>query len=242
MGERTSYTPGTFCWADLVSPDTDAAKQFYASLFGWDYEGPIAKLDGKAVAAIVPLTDSSVAPHWNTYVSVEDADAAAVRAAKLGASVVLVGDVGESGRLAVVEDPQGAFINVWQPRAYAGAALVNGPGLLSWNDVISPDVEASAAFYRELFGWTITEIAEGQYWSIANDGNAQGGLMALPPGGHPAWNVYFGVEDAEATIARVSELGGGTILGPLAVPSGQFAILHDAQRAVFSVVDGEFDA
>jgi uncharacterized protein len=129
--------------------------------------------------------------------------------------------------------------STWLP----GAALVNGPGLLSWNDLLSPDVEASAAFYRELFGWTIEEIPEarGQYWSIANDGDLNGGLMPMPPGGHPAWNLYFGIEDVEAAIARAAELGAEALMGPMPVPSGRFAVLRDPHNAVFSVVDGEFD-
>jgi predicted enzyme related to lactoylglutathione lyase len=254
MGERTRYTPGTFCWVDLVSADQGAAQRFYASLFGWEYEDSplgedafysVALVDGKPVAAIVPLPDPSVPPHWNCYVSVEDADVAAARAQELGATVVLpAGDVGDSGRLAVIQDPQGAQLSLWQPGGHFGAALVNGPGLLSWNDLLSPDVEASAAFYRELFGWTIEEIpeAKGQYWSIANAGNKNGGVMPLPPRGHPAWNLYFGVEDVETAITRAAALGAETVMGPTPVPGGRFAILRDPQNAVFSVLDGQFDA
>jgi len=253
MGERTSYAPGTFCWVDLTAADHDAAKAFYAALFGWEYQDfpipgggvySVAHIDGKAAAAIVPLPGPSVPPHWNCYVSVEDADAAAALAQDLGATVVLpAGDVGESGRLAILLDPQGAMLSVWQPGEHFGAALVNGPGLLSWNDLLSPDVEGSAAFYRELFGWTIEPIpgAEGQYWSIANDGRTNGGLMPMPPGGHPAWNLYFGVEDTEATMARARDLGAQIVMGPMPVPSGRFAVLRDPQNAVFSVVDGDFD-
>ena len=251
MGERTSYTPGTFCWVDLVSGDQDASKAFYSALFGWDYEElqgtgvyAVAELDGKAVAALRPLPDPSMPPHWNTYVSVEHADAVAARARELGATVVLAaGEVGDAGRLAVIQDPQGAVISLWQPGGHVGAALVNGPGLLSWNDLLTPDVEASAAFYRELFGWTIEPIpgAGGQYWSIANGGDSNGGMMPLPPGGHPAWNLYFGVEDAEAAIARAGELGAQVVMGPMDVPGGRFAVLRDPQNAVFSGVDGRFD-
>ena len=249
VGERTSYTPGTICWVDLVVEDQDAARAFYTGLFGWDYEdGPggysLARLDGRAVAAIGPLPDPLLPPHWNCYVSVEDAGAAAGRAAALGATVVLpAGDVGDAGRLAVFQDPQGAILSLWQPGRHAGAGLVNAPGALSWNDLLTPDLEASAAFYRELFGWDIEEIpgAEGQYWSIANGDIKNGGLMAMPPGGHPAWNLYFGVTDTEAAVARVGELGGQVVMGPMAVPGGRFAILRDPQDAVFSVVDGEFD-
>lgn len=253
MGERTSYTPGTFCWVDLVVEDQDAAKAFYTDLFGWDYEDfptgegasySIAQLDGRPVAAIVPLPDPSMPPHWNCYVSVEDADAAAGRAEALGATVVLpVGDLGDSGRLAVFRDPEGAILSVWQPGRHFGAGLVNVPGALSWNDLLTPEVEASAAFYRELFGWEIAEIpgAEGQYWSIADGDIKNGGLMPMPPGGHPAWNLYFAVADTEAAMARAGELGGQVVMGPMDVPSGRFAIIRDPHNAVFSVVDGEFD-
>lgn len=253
MGERTSYTPGTFCWVDLVIEDQDAAKAFYTGLFGWDYQDApmgdgrvysIAQLDGKAVAAIVPLPDPSMPPHWNCYVSVEDAEAAAGRAEQLGATVVLpAGDVGDSGRLAVIQDPQGALLSVWQPGRHIGAGIVNAHGALSWNDLLTPDVEAAAAFYRELFGWTVEEIpgAGGQYWSIANGDIKNGGLMPLPPGGHPAWNLYFAAPDTDAAIARAGELGGQLVMGPIDVPGGRFAIIRDPQNAVFSVLDGELD-
>jgi len=61
MGERTGYTPGTFCWVELTTTDQAAAKQFYGELFGWEAEdmpvGPgmvysMMRLDGKVVGAI----------------------------------------------------------------------------------------------------------------------------------------------------------------------------------------------
>jgi len=253
MGERSGYTPGTFCWVDLVSADQDASKAFYTGLFGWDYQDlpigdgafySVAQLEGKPVAAIVPLPDPSVPPHWNCYVSVEDADATAARAQELGATVVLpAGDVGDSGRLAVIQDPHGAVLSVWEPREHFGAGLVNVPGALSWNDLLTSDVEASARFYRDLFGWQVDEIpgAGGQYWSIANGEIKNGGLMPSPPGGHPAWNLYFAVEDAEATAARAVELGAQTVMGPMDVPGGRFVVLSDPQDAAFSVLDGALD-
>jgi uncharacterized protein len=252
MGARKSYAPGTFCWVDLVVEDQNAAKAFYGELFGWSYENlpvgggsySVAQLDGHAVAAVAPLPDPSMPPHWNCHVSVEDADAAATRAQALGATIVLgAGDVGDSGRLAVFQDPQGAILSVWQPGRHFGAGLVNQPGSLTWNDLLTPDVETSAAFYRELFGWDIEAIpgAEGQYWSIANGDIKNGGMMPMPPGGHPAWNLYFAVADTETAMARAGELGGQVVMGPMKVPSGRFAIIRDPQNAVFSVVDGEFD-
>ena len=184
-------------------------------------------------------------PHWNCYVTVEYADASAARAAELGATLLAEPfDVFDAGRMAAFADPQGAVLSVWQPKENIGAGLVNVPGALTWNDLISPDVEASAAFYRALFGWEISEMegSGGQYWSITNDGRLNGGMMPMPEGGHPAWNLYFACEDVDATIARAGELGGETVMGPMDVPNGsRFAILRDPRNAVFSVASGAMD-
>src|ERR1700737_2885981 len=132
MGERTSYTPGTFSWADLTTTDQEAAKEFYGGLFGWkaNYmpagEGVVysmQEIDGKPVAAIAPQqqaqADAGVPPMWNSYITVESADAAAAKAAELGASVHAPPfDVMDAGRMAVIQDPQGAFVMVWEPKRH----------------------------------------------------------------------------------------------------------------------------
>jgi predicted enzyme related to lactoylglutathione lyase len=254
MGERTSYAPGTFSWVDLNTDDIEASKAFYADLLGWTYQDiPIgdgnhysmAQVDGHNVAAITPMPPGMEATHWNCYVTVEDADGTAARAKELGGTVMgEVFDVFDAGRMAIVQDPQGAVLMVWQPRANIGAGLVNAPGALCWNDLIAPDVEASAAFYRELFGWTIEETpgAEGAYWSITNGGRLNGGVMPAPPDGHPVWNLYFAVEDCDAAVARAGELGGELLVKPRSLPNGgRFAVVRDPQGAIFSVTSGPMD-
>jgi len=252
MGERTSYPPGTFSWVDLQTSDPEAAKVFYSGLFGWDYDDvpvgdgavySMAQLQGHSVAALGGRQDESIPPHWNCYVTVADVDASAARAAELGATLLAEPfDVFDAGRMAVFQDPQGAVLSIWQAKENIGAGLVNVPGALTWNDLISPDVAGSAAFYSELFGWDIQELAPGEYWSIANGANRNGGMMPMPPGSHPAWNLYFAVEDVDATLARARELGGDTVMGPMEVPNGgRLAVLRDPQNAVFSVLTGELD-
>jgi predicted enzyme related to lactoylglutathione lyase len=254
MGERTSYTPGTFSWVDLQTDDLDGARRFYGALFGWDYndipigDGAVysmAQIQGHNVAGLGERQDESMPPHWNCYVTVADADAGAARAAELGATLLAEPfDVFDAGRMAAFADPQGAVLSIWQAKENIGAGLVNTPGALSWNDLISPDVEASAAFYRALFGWEIseTEGSGGQYWSITNGGRLNGGMMPMPPGGHPAWNLYFACEDCDATVAQAGELGAETVMGPMDIPNGsRFAILRDPRNAVFSVGSGPMD-
>jgi predicted enzyme related to lactoylglutathione lyase len=254
MGERTSYAPGTFSWVDLNTTNQEGSKAFYRDLFGWEYNDvPIgdgqrysmAQLSGQDVAAITPMPPGAEVTHWNCYVTVEDADATAARAKELGAN--LVGepfDVFDAGRMAIFADPQGAMLMVWQPRNQIGAGLVNVPGALTWNDLITPDIDASAEFYRALFGWEIAEVpgAGGQYWSITNAGQPNGGLMPQPPGAHPAWNLYFAVDDVDATLARAGELGAQTVMGPVDIPNGsRVAVVRDPQDAVFSIASGPMD-
>jgi hypothetical protein len=254
MGERTSYPAGTFSWVDLQTDDLDAAKRFYGELLGWSYNDiPIgddsvysmAQVHGHNVAGLGERQDESIPPHWNCFVTVEDADASAARAGELGATILAPPfDVFDAGRMSAFADPQGAVLSVWQAKESIGAGLVNAVGALTWNDLVTPDVEASAAFYSALFGWQITEVegSDGQYWSITNGGRINGGLLPIIEGGHPAWNLYFACEDVDATVARANELGGETFMGPMDVPNGsRFAILRDAGGAFFSVSAGPMD-
>src|ERR1700727_2986429 len=190
MGERTQHTPGTFSWTDLNTTDQEAAKAFYSALFGWEIEDmpagegvvySMAAIDGKWVGAISPQPqqqrDAGVPPAWNSYITVEDVDDSAARAQELGATVHAPPfDVMDAGRMAVVQDPQGAFFEIWQPKEHIGASLVNAPGALVWNELASPDLEASSAFYGALFDWQVAqfECSPEPYLSIkvgeANNG------------------------------------------------------------------------
>jgi uncharacterized protein len=254
MGERTSHPAGTFSWSDLQTDDLDRAKSFYADLLGWSYDDiPIgdgavysmAKVGGKSVAGLGERQDDSIPPHWNCYVTVDDVDAVAARAGELGANVIAPPfDVFDAGRMAAFADPQGAILSIWQSRQSIGAEVVNVVGALTWNDLMSPDIAAASEFYRALFGWDISEIegAEGQYWSITNNGRMNGGIMPTPEGGHPVWNLYFAVDDVDATVGKAGELGGSTIAPPMDVPNGtRFAVLSDPSGAVFSVAAGPMD-
>lgn len=258
MAERTKYANGVFSWADLSTTDQEAAKQFYGALFGWEAEDQpvgdgmaysLMKLGGKDVAAISrqpeQQREAGAPPTWNSYITVDSADDALARAKELGATVHADAfDVMEVGRMGVVQDPQGAFFLVWEPKSHIGAALVNVPGALCWNELASPGLDASATFYGDLFGWTTDpmEGAEFPYLVIKTpDGRANGGIRPQTPQEPPYWLVYFGVEDAEAGVARVEELGGSKLVGPMSIGPGQIAIVQDLQGAVFALYSGEFD-
>ena len=259
MGDRTQYTSGAFCWTDLATTDPSAAKAFYSGLFGWEAEDmPVGdgvyysmqRVGGKDVAAISPQPqqqrDAGVPPVWKSYVSVQSADAVADRAKELGATVHAPPfDVLDAGRMAVIQDPQGAFFLAWEPRRHFGAALVNAPGALSWNELASPDLDASAAFYGDLFGWTTKPVEESpqRYLMISNGDRTNGGMREL--GDQPApphWLVYFATEDIDAALAKVDELGGTRLMPePMDIGFAKIGIVQDPQGAAFALYAGRLD-
>jgi uncharacterized protein len=260
MGTRTKYSPGTFSWTDLPTPDQAAAKQFYSGLFGWEAEDqPVSegvvysmmKLNGETVAAISPQPqqqrEAGAPPVWNSYVTVESADETLARAAELGGHVHAGPfDVFDAGRMGVVQDPQGAFFLVWQPGQNIGASLVNAPGALSWNELHTPDVDAAEAFYGSLFGWTTEQFPAEQFdYRIIKtaDGHTNGSLTnALRPGDPPHWLVYFGSDDADGVVARLGELGGSTEMEPTELAPGiRIAVVSDPQGARFALYSGRYD-
>jgi uncharacterized protein len=261
MGERTEYTPGTFSWADLSTTDPEAAKRFYSELFGWETDDrpvtgggtyTMASLGGRYVAGLAGQPPdqqaAGVPPLWNSYVTVEDVDAAARRVVELGGHVHAGPfDVERAGRMAVAQDPQGAFFMLWEPRDHIGAGLVNAPGALCWNQLTTTDIGAAQAFYGALFGWAMDALEESRlpYWMIRNDEVLNGGLMAQPPaqdGAPPSWLVVFAVEDLDASLGDVERLGGRTLSPVTEMEFGRFAAVSDPQGAVFALFAGELDA
>ena len=260
MGERTKYSQGTFSWTDLNTTDQEAAKGFYAALLGWEFSDmpagdgvmySMGAIDGKRVGAISPQQqeqrDAGVPPAWNSYITVDDVDAAATRAGELGATVHAPPfDVMEAGRMAVVQDPQGAWFMLWQPRDHFGAQLVNSPGALSWNELGSPDIDGSAKFYGDLLGWTTSPMEMGgdePYLVITTAaGKSNGGLRPpAPPGTPPFWLVYFAVADIDATVAKLTQLGGSVYAPPMDIGIAKIAVVADPQGAVFALYDGQLE-
>ena len=210
MSVRTSYTQGTPNWVDLQASDQDAAKAFYSGLFGWTYddqpmpEGQVysmAMLGEHAVAAIAPQPPEMVAagapPMWNTYLAVDSADDAAAKAEAAGGTIAMAPfDVMDAGRMAFVLDPSGAPVALWQAGRHIGASLVNEPGAVTWNELITTD-PAAAAFYENVLGLT-TSI----------DGHGGRGIHAVR-GGRADGRRHHPAADAGRTqsLARVLRRG-----------------------------------
>ena len=234
MAERTDYSPGTPSWVDLSTTDPAAAKSFYAAVFGWDYdemtdadEGTyiMCQKNGKPVAGMMQQPDV-------------DATTAKVEGAG-GAVVSPPSDIVDAGRMAVIADPTGAAICLWQPKKHVGAALVNEPGTFCWNELLTPDVEKAAKFYADVIGWTSESMDMGEmtYTVFKNEGNDIAGAMPPPMEGIPPnWGVYFAVDDCDGTVATAKTNGGSVLAEPMDIPPGRFAVLADPQGATFAVM------
>ena len=253
MGERDAYSPGTFCWADLGTTDATAARDFYTGLFAWDAEALPAgeggvyvmfRREGRDAAALYEMGEqesSQLSAHWSSYVSVEDVEATAARAGELGATVVAEPfDVMDSGRMAVLRDPTGAHLHLWQPGRHIGAGRVNEPGCMTWNELATPDVERASEFYRELLGWEVETDATG-YATIRNGDGLNGGMRPLRDGEPPNWLLYFSVPEVDVAAAHVRASGGEVLVEPMEATVGQIAVIRDPQGAMLAVYEGDVD-
>jgi uncharacterized protein len=253
MSERNGYDPGTPSWVDLSTPDVDASVRFYGDIFGWDVQeaGPaeetggyrIIMRNGKPVGGMMGLMDPNQPPVWSTYVATDDADATTQRVRDAGGTVIVEPmDVMDAGRMAFFLDPGGAAIGIWQAGTNKGAGVVNEPGALVWNELQVRDPEAHKPFYKAVFDWDAAATDQGPIdyttWNVGDTG--VGGMLTMPPEVPaqvpPNWMVYFGVEDADATLARVKELGGSEVMGPIDIPIGRFAIASDPNGTPFAFI------
>jgi hypothetical protein len=251
--EMEKYENGIPSWVDMGSPDLPKARAFYAGLLGWETsEGPpeaggytVALLRGKSVAGLGPQMNPEAPPSWLTYVNVDSVDDTVAKVTANGGTVMAPPmDVMDVGRVAVFADPQGAVIGLWQPGTHLGAELVNEPGTLCWNELITSDLDGAKAFYKAVFGWGATDQGppEGApayvEWKLGD--RSIGGMMPkspeMPAEMPPMWGVYFAVADVDASVAKAQELGGALFMGPMDIEPGRFAVLADDQGVMFNII------
>jgi predicted enzyme related to lactoylglutathione lyase len=249
------HEPGSFCWPELATSDAAGAKTFYTGVFGWDANdspaGPdmvytMLQKSGKNVGALYGLgaQQKGVPPHWNIYVAVASADETAKKAKGLGGKVLMEPfDVMDVGRMAIIEDKQGAKICIWEAKKHIGAEIINEPNSLCWAELDTNDTNSAGSFYTALFGWGKKGGGEAAnataYTEWQHGGKSIGGMMTIPKEWGPVppnWLVYFASSDVDATAKKAGELGGAAMVPPTDIPDmGRFAVLRDPQGAVFAV-------
>lgn len=250
MSARDESILGEPCWVDLMSSDAAVARDFYTRLFGWtatesgeeDGNYITFRADNDPVAGLAaPVPGAESQSAWMTYLSVADADAATDAARRAGARVVAEPmTVGDQGRMSIIADPAGAVIGLWQSAARTGYSRFGELGTPVWHELNTRDWNAATAFYRKVFGWTLRPLGDSDEFRYRTFGHGDvmpGGIYDadewLPDGVPSHWQVYFGVPDAAAAAARVSELGGTMLREPWTSDYGTFAQVTDPTGAMF---------
>lgn len=248
--QMTSYKSGIPCWVDLGTTDITAASKFYGELFGWSFidSGPDgggylrATLGDKTVAGLGIATNADMPPYWTTYIAVDDTDLTAKAIEGAGGSIVVQPfDVLDVGRMAVVTDNVGATFSLWQAGKHIGAEIVNEPGSLSWNELMTRDPQKAKGFYPTVFGWEARDQTEPKaYTEWLIDERPVAGMLPIGPEMPEAvptcWNTYFAVDDCDAAVEAVTRLGGSVQMSARDIEPGRFAVVSDPQGAMFNVI------
>jgi predicted enzyme related to lactoylglutathione lyase len=238
-------TVGKFVWHEQVSPDPKQAQDFYTQLFGWSVEAfkpgevdyTMISSGGQSHGGFSKALEGAPPPHWLSHVRVEDVDETVEKAKRAGGKLAAGPfEMGEVGRIAIIGDPQGAYVSAYQPEGDAPAP----EGVFVWDELGTTDADGAQRFYEEVFGWTTSDMGpEYGGYRIFNRGETGiAGVMQLPDASVPPhWQPYVAVEDPDATTAKAKELGGAALMEPMDVPKvGRLAVLRDPQGATFGII------
>jgi predicted enzyme related to lactoylglutathione lyase len=245
-----AHAAGAPAWVGLASNDVPAAKDFYATLFNWTFvDEPLGRLvhttcllDGERVAGITPTEFTTTSFHgWLTYLAIADIDTGLARAVELGGQIVAPArEYRAAGTVAVIRDPQGALVALYEPGARTGARRLNDAGALCWNELNTQDPDGSKRFYEQLFGYEEFELETpggARYDVLTLDGHPALGVLGLEPGLIPLiparWLAYFSVSDLDAALQAVLALGGTIVIRPSRTRHGRSAVVRDPQGAAF---------
>jgi predicted enzyme related to lactoylglutathione lyase len=253
MAQATTSTANRPAWVDLSSADAAASRDFYGRLFGWEIEVnddpqyggyALARADGKDAAGIGPKMDPNAPTAWSLYIGTDDADALADRVTAGGGVVVMAPfDVGDQGRMAVFQDPTGAYISAWQGTRMGGFQT-DAAGSFGWAELNARGVDRAVPFYEQAFGWANrrSEMAAGRppYIEFLVDGESIAGAWEMNPN-IPSevpsyWQIYFAVDDVDDVFRRALEAGAHEMVAPQDFPGGRFAIASDPQDASFGLL------
>jgi predicted enzyme related to lactoylglutathione lyase len=237
-----------------MTSDPERARTFYGELFGWTVEDPGPDYGGyvnfhKAGAPVAGCmgNDGTMGgpDGWSVYLATDDAKATVAAAEERGSQIIVPAmEVRSLGSMAVFTDAGGAVVGAWQPGEHRAFGLIAEPGAPAWFELHTRDYEATVQFYEEVFGWktsTMSDTPEFRYTTFGEGEDQHAGIMdasVLPGSTPPSWKVYFAVEDADAAVAEVEQLGGSVVEPPADSPYGRLAEVADPTGARFRVVGG----
>ena len=246
-----AHAPGTFCWFECGSTDAAKDKSFYTELFGWNSAEAsmpgdmgtytLLKKGQEDVAGLYQLSGpqfEGVPSHWMTYVAVEDVDETAKRATSLHGKILREPlDIPGVGRIAILQDPTGAWIAIARFDQHPGTSSL---GPLGWSELATTDTAKAEAFYTKLFDWKAKPDPKNQYTEFQVGGRSIGGMMALEPHGTdtpPHWLPYVMVEDCDRMARKAADLGARVLVPATDMAGvGRFAVFADPTGATLAII------
>jgi hypothetical protein len=254
MPTRDSAPIGSPCWVDLWTSDVEGSRRFYSELFGWEAQEPSPEFGGyfmftrngiPTAGAMGDMGDMAADNTWKIYLATDDITKTVEAAEGHGAQIISPPmPVADLGSQVVLIDPTGAHLGAWQPGTFPGFTVLNEHGAPGWFELHTRDHAASVAFYRSVFGWDTNVVADSDEfrYTTMRDPEGEGdlaGIMdatAFLPEGVPAhWSVYWEVDDADATVAKVKALGGAIAVDAEDTPYGRLATVVDPAGAAFKL-------
>ncbi|HEY1828570.1 MAG TPA: VOC family protein [Acidimicrobiales bacterium] len=255
MPTRTSAPKGAPCWTDLWTSDVDASRAFYGELFGWEAQEPSPEFggyfmwhrDGIPVAGGMGQMgpDMPAQNIWTIYLATDDIEKALEVAETEGAAVTAGAmPVADLGIQAILDDPTGARVGLWQAGTFPGFTVLEEHGAPAWSELHTREHAKAVGFYRAVLGWGTVVVGDSDEfrYTVLHDnesGYDLAGIMDasgfLPEGVPAHWSIYWAVDDARSAAGRVVELGGAVIAEPEDTPYGVLATVTDPAGAVFKL-------
>jgi len=245
-GERH---PGQFVWHDLATSNPEAAMDFYAAVFGWEYKTLgsgdkayyVIMLNNKPIGGIFKLAEKyGKVSEWVGSISVKDVDeAVAYNQTKGGLTVFKAADFKGRGRTALVQDPQGAMIAFLLAEGGDPKFVEPEENSWLWNELWTTDIEGSLKYYKDLCGYTEKSILGSKvpYYIFEKDGNKYSGILGNPvEGARSSWMPYIRVSDVAKTLDLAKNAGAELMMEPNAkIRNGSVAVLLDPFGAQFTI-------
>jgi predicted enzyme related to lactoylglutathione lyase len=253
MSTRDKAPVGSPCWVDLWTSDTEGSRRFYSDLFGWEAQAPSPEFggyfmftrDGVPVAGgMGDMGEARANNTWKLYLATDDAAKTVEAAEAAGAQVIVPPmEVADLGVQAIITDPTGATVGVWEARTFPGNTVLAEHGAPGWFELLTRDYTGAVDFYRSVFQWetrVVSDTDNFRYTTMRDPEADLAGIMDasafLGEGCPSSWSVYFGVDDAEAAVALVESLGGSVVRPPEDTPYGRLATVADPAGAQFKLV------
>ena len=265
MPTREHAPLGSPCWTDLWTSDVEGSRTFYSELFGWEAQEPNPDFGGyfmftrhgiPVAGAMGGMGDMTPDNRWKVFLDTDDITAT-LKAAEADGGQIVAGamPVADLGIQAVVLDPAGATVGVWQAGTFPGFTVTDEPGAPSWFELHTRGYTSAVAFYRSVFRWTTTVVSdtdEFRYSTMSHpdldphtDQGADSALAGifdaaatLPAGAPSYWSVYWEVDDTDAALSRVGTLGGSVRAAAEDTPYGRIATVADPTGAEFKLRTG----